>query len=152
MTIFQSVEPGNVERKTIPVWMVGALHPSTTLSFHHIHRRPVYYVFNLVVPKVILALLSAFVFIIPADSGEKISYAITILLAFFIFLLLLSDTYHPHKALVHCSVRHLMMTSSNGIIFCVTGPLCGEFTGYRWIPLTKASDEELWYFLWSAVE
>ena len=26
--------------------------------------------------------------------------------------------------------------------FRVTGPLCGEFTGYRWIPLTKASDAE----------
>ena len=33
-----------------------------------------------------------------------------------------------------------MMTSSNGNIFRVTGPLCGEFTGDRWIPLTKASD------------
>ena len=32
------------------------------------------------------------------------------------------------------------MTSSNGNIFCVTGPLCGEFTGRRWIPRTKASD------------
>ena len=30
-----------------------------------------------------------------------------------------------------------MMTSSNGIIFRVPGPLCGEFTGHRWIPLTK---------------
>ena len=28
--------------------------------------------------------------------------------------------------------------------------LCeGEFTGHRWIPLTKASDAELWCFLWS---
>ena len=36
-----------------------------------------------------------------------------------------------------------MMTSSNGNIFRVTGPLCGEFTGHRWIPLTKASDAEL---------
>ena len=33
-----------------------------------------------------------------------------------------------------------MMTSSNGNIFLVTGPLCGEFTGDRWIPCTKASD------------
>ena len=32
-----------------------------------------------------------------------------------------------------------MMTSSNGNIFCATGPLCGEFTGHQWIPLTKAS-------------
>ena len=45
-----------------------------------------------------------------------------------------------------------MMTSSNGNIFRVTGHLYGEFTGPRWIPRTKASDAELWYFLWSAPE
>ena len=33
-----------------------------------------------------------------------------------------------------------MMTSSNVYIFRVTGHLCGEFTGPRWIPRTKASD------------
>ena len=44
------------------------------------------------------------------------------------------------------------MTSSNGNIFRVTGPLCGEFTSHRWIPLTNASDMELWCFLWSATE
>ena len=41
------------------------------------------------------------------------------------------------------------MTSSNGNIFRVTGPLWGEFTGNRWIPITKAIDAELWCFLWS---
>ena len=40
-----------------------------------------------------------------------------------------------------------MMTSSNGNIFRVTGPLCGELTGHRWILRTKASDAELWCFL-----
>ena len=45
-----------------------------------------------------------------------------------------------------------MMTSSNGNIFRVTGHLCGEFTGPRWIPRTKVSDAELWCFLWSASE
>ena len=35
-------------------------------------------------------------------------------------------------------------------VHCVTCPLCGEFTGHRWIPLTKASDAELWYLLWYA--
>ena len=39
-----------------------------------------------------------------------------------------------------------MMTSSNGSIFRVTGSLCGEFTGHRWIPRTKASDAGLWCF------
>ena len=45
-----------------------------------------------------------------------------------------------------------MTTSSNGNIFCVTGPLCGEFTGHRWIPCTKASDTELWCFLSSVLK
>ena len=40
-------------------------------------------------------------------------------------------------------VVKIMMTSSTWNIFRVTGPLCGEFTGHRWIPRTKASDAEL---------
>ena len=51
-------------------------------------------------------------------------------------------------------MRHVtmvaMVTLSNGNILCVTGPLCGEFTCHRWIPLTKASDAELWCFIYSA--
>ena len=46
---------------------------------------------------------------------------------------------HPHL--------FYMMTSSNGNIFRVTGHLCEEFTGHRWIPLIKASDAELWCFI-----
>ena len=53
----------------------------------------------------------------------------------------------PRKAQLHFT----MMTSSNGNIFHVAGPLYGEFTGHRWIPCTKASDAELWCFLWSAL-
>ena len=49
-------------------------------------------------------------------------------------------------------LSHNMMTSSNGNIFRVTGPLCGEFTVNRWIPLTKASVAELWCFLSYAPE
>ena len=33
--------------------------------------------------------------------------------------------------------------------FHVTGHLCGEFIVHRWIPCKKASDTELWCFLWS---
>ena len=32
-----------------------------------------------------------------------------------------------------------MMTSWNGSISRVTGPLCGDFTGHRWIPRRNAS-------------
>ena len=44
------------------------------------------------------------------------------------------------------------MTSSNGNIFRVTGHLCGEVHGPRWIPHTTTSDAELCCFLWSAPE
>ena len=47
---------------------------------------------------------------------------------------------------------YLMITSSNGNFFRVTVLLCGEFPGPRLIPRTKASDVELWCFLWSAPE
>ena len=49
--------------------------------------------------------------------------------------------------LVYSRVTVNMMTSSNGNIFRVTGHLCGEFTGHRWIPRRKANDAELWCFL-----
>ena len=44
----------------------------------------------------------------------------------------------------------IMMTSLSRNIFRVIGPLCGEFTRHRLMPSTKASDAELWCFLWSA--
>ena len=40
----------------------------------------------------------------------------------------------------------IMMASSNGKIFRVTGHLFGEFTDNRWIPRTKASVAEIWWF------
>ena len=49
-------------------------------------------------------------------------------------------------------IEYHMMASSNGNIFHITGPLWGEFTSHWWIPHTKASDAELWCFLWSASE
>ena len=41
-----------------------------------------------------------------------------------------------------------IMTSSNGNISRVTGALWGESTGHRWIPLTEASNAEIWCFLY----
>ena len=61
-------------------------------------------------------------------------------------------TGEPWNEIDFMIIKGHMMTSSNGNIFLVTGHLCGEFTGPRWIPRTKASDAELWCFLWSASE
>ena len=50
------------------------------------------------------------------------------------------------------NISDYMMTSSNGSIFHIIGLLCREFTGHRRISLTKASDPELWCFLWCEPE
>ena len=52
-------------------------------------------------------------------------------------------------SILYCVYLKLTMTSSNGDILRDNGPLWGESTGHRWIPLTKASDAGLWFFHWS---
>ena len=52
--------------------------------------------------------------------------------------------YRYETAVIGDMLKIVMMTSSNRNFFRVIGPL--------WITLTKASDTELWYFLWSASE
>ena len=49
-------------------------------------------------------------------------------------------------------ICYVMMMSWNGNIFCITGPIWGEFTSHCWVPLTKASVAELSCFLWSEPE
>ena len=63
-----------------------------------------------------------------------------------ILSLLLSPSFYSQLVYVSVCDIEILMTSSNKNIFRFTGLLCGEFTGHRWIPLTKASDAELWFF------
>ena len=92
----KSIESAGIRRKTKLLPIKDNVYHSSSIWFGlRLHRHPLYHVFNLVLPTILLALLSAFVFIIPMESGDKISYIITILLAFFIFLLLLSGHIPP---------------------------------------------------------
>ena len=65
-----------------------------------------------------------------------------------------NDNKRAHQNVYIFVVYHIsiMTTSSNGNIFCVTGPLWGKSTSHQCNPLTKASDAELWYFLWFVPE
>ncbi|XP_055895355.1 neuronal acetylcholine receptor subunit beta-4-like [Biomphalaria glabrata] len=49
-------------------------------------RRPTCFIFNILLPVVLLSFLNIFVFVIPAESGEKISYGLTMLLALSVYL------------------------------------------------------------------
>ena len=76
--------------------------------------------------QIILALILQYISISPCAIGNKSMYKLR------------------NMDQVHCgfceidpsSILGIMMTSSDGNIFRVTGHLCGEFTGPRWIPHT----------------
>ncbi|XP_022353958.1 acetylcholine receptor subunit delta isoform X1 [Enhydra lutris kenyoni] len=55
-----------------------------------IRRKPLFYVINILVPCVLISFMINLVFYLPADSGEKTSMAISVLLAQSVFLLLIS--------------------------------------------------------------
>ncbi|CAC5419572.1 CHRNA4 [Mytilus coruscus] len=57
----------------------------------NIKCEPLYYNIVVFTPKAVLALLNPLVFLLPHNSGERISYGMTVLLSFVIFLTLASD-------------------------------------------------------------
>ena len=65
-----------------------------------IRRRPLYYVFNLVMPSVFITATTILVFILPPESGEKVSLSVTVLLALTVFLLLVADSMPPQSEVI----------------------------------------------------
>uniref|UniRef100_A0A8D2IYA3 Cholinergic receptor nicotinic delta subunit n=1 Tax=Varanus komodoensis TaxID=61221 RepID=A0A8D2IYA3_VARKO len=56
-----------------------------------IKRKPLFYIINIVTPCILIAFMTILVFYLPAESGEKVTLAISILLAQSVFLLLISQ-------------------------------------------------------------
>ncbi|XP_055894100.1 acetylcholine receptor subunit alpha-like isoform X2 [Biomphalaria glabrata] len=71
---------------TIKELVAAGWKGSTIELKFELKRRPTFLLINIVLPVVFLSFLNILVFIIPADSGEKISYGITVLLALSVFL------------------------------------------------------------------
>ena len=57
----------------------------------NLQRIPTYYIYNIVLPVGMLMVLSVVAHILPFEAGEKIGLQITILLAFSVMLLIMSD-------------------------------------------------------------
>ncbi|XP_076114038.1 neuronal acetylcholine receptor subunit alpha-6-like [Mytilus galloprovincialis] len=83
-------------------------------------RRPGFYVINIVLPVIFLMVLNACVFVLPPHSGERVSYAITVLLAIAVFLTLIGDnlpkTSEPMSLLSYFLMFGLVFSSL--ICFC----------------------------------
>ncbi|XP_053312710.1 neuronal acetylcholine receptor subunit alpha-10 [Spea bombifrons] len=60
-------------------------------------RRASFYIFNLLLPCVMISFLAPLGFYLPADSGEKVSLGVTVLLALTVFQLLVAESMPPSE-------------------------------------------------------
>lgn len=84
--------------------------------FIHIRRKTLFYTVILIIPTVLMAFLSMMVFYLPADASEKITLAISILLALVVFLLLVSKILPPTSSTIPLMAKYLLLTFVMNII------------------------------------
>uniref|UniRef100_A0A674PA86 Cholinergic receptor, nicotinic, delta (muscle) n=1 Tax=Takifugu rubripes TaxID=31033 RepID=A0A674PA86_TAKRU len=73
-----------------------------------IRRKPLFYVVNIIIPCVLISFLASLVYYLPADSGEKMTLSISVLLAQSVFLLLISQRLPETSTSVPLIVKYLM--------------------------------------------
>ncbi|KAK3101079.1 hypothetical protein FSP39_000797 [Pinctada imbricata] len=72
------------------------IYPTIDLKMT-IKRRPTFLMLTFVLPIVLLGFMNLFVFILSNNSGERISFSVTVLLSFAVFITLISDKM-PHTS------------------------------------------------------
>jgi nicotinic acetylcholine receptor len=75
-----------------------------------IRRKTLFYTVILIIPTVLMAFLSMMVFYLPSESSEKITLAISILLALVVFLLLVSKILPPTSSTIPLMAKYLLTT------------------------------------------
>ena len=65
-------------------------HPDLTYTLH-VRRKTFYYIFNIIVPCIMLSILTLLTFWLPPTSGEKITLGLSVFLAFSMFMLLIAE-------------------------------------------------------------
>ncbi|XP_076851863.1 acetylcholine receptor subunit delta [Brachyhypopomus gauderio] len=73
-----------------------------------IKRKPLFYIVNIIIPCVLISFMASLVYFLPADSGEKMTLSISVLLAQSVFLLLISQRLPETSMAVPLIVKYLM--------------------------------------------
>ncbi|KAK0398199.1 hypothetical protein QR680_002471 [Steinernema hermaphroditum] len=94
--------------------------PYYDIEFHIIlRRRPLYYVFNLIVPCILITILTLIGFAEPPDAGEKMSLQITVMLSICIFQNYVMDLSPPTSDSI-CLLGTFFMICMCTVAFSVT--------------------------------
>ncbi|MBN3325561.1 ACHD protein, partial [Atractosteus spatula] len=73
-----------------------------------IKRKPLFYIINIITPCVLISFMASLVYYLPADSGEKMTLSISVLLAQSVFLLLVSQRLPETSLAIPLIVKYLM--------------------------------------------
>ncbi|XP_040287019.1 acetylcholine receptor subunit delta [Bufo bufo] len=95
INIDRSVSPDSTKYQDITFYLI-------------IKRKPLFYIINILSPCVLIALMANLVFYLPADSGEKMTLAISVLLAQSVFLLLISKRLPETSLAIPLISKYLM--------------------------------------------
>lgn len=87
-----------------------------------LERRMLFDIISIVFPVVFLGLVNVVVFKLPVDSGERMSFAMTVLLSFAVYMTLIADKMPQtsNKTSVFCMYLISMLTYSTLITFATT--------------------------------
>ncbi|KAJ8304971.1 hypothetical protein KUTeg_018554 [Tegillarca granosa] len=70
--------------------------PFTDITFYlHMKRKPSFYIINIIIPSTLLTVLGVFGFVLPCESGEKVSFEITVMLSLAVFQIMVADSLPP---------------------------------------------------------
>ncbi|XP_062583245.1 acetylcholine receptor subunit beta-like 1 [Saccostrea cucullata] len=90
-------------------------------------RKSLYFVINMLAPILLLSLLNPLVFALPVESGERVSYAITIFLSFAVFMTLLSDNIPKSSEPMSLMSYFLIFTMAMSTLICVLAVVTMRF-------------------------
>lgn len=89
----------NFQREVIPFSCCP--EPYVFIKYYIVmKRRPLFYMFNLVMPCILITLVALLGFYMPSESGEKVSMGITTLLSMTVFLMIVADSLPPSSDVV----------------------------------------------------
>jgi hypothetical protein len=97
--------------------------PFPDVSFYlRIHRKPTFYILSVLFPCMLTSSVAILAFLLPPESGEKVSLSVTVLLSLAVFLLMVSDQlpassdHFPYvgRLSISCQPRQITFRTSVG--------------------------------------
>ncbi|OWF51934.1 Neuronal acetylcholine receptor subunit alpha-6 [Mizuhopecten yessoensis] len=128
-TFERNFSAGNPSWDVKDITMTTTINPgiaTTVLSVNiKLKRLPEYIVVNIILPVCFLCIINIFVFVLPAESGERIGFSITLLLSVAVFMTILSDSLpqssRPQIATLCYFLFSQLMVSILMMIFTIYG-------------------------------